>query len=154
MATIINIPDKMLMYEILECSSWMKRPSLSASQSMLYVKIHLLLTVFKVNKLYIMSLADSSNLVQKSGFCIFHLPSERTISEHAYLHICYWFEGSLEPLCLNLSVWGAHRLVFTDLMWDLLASCHTGDRGSSLCVCEWKVCQMSMAIYHVRGKQC
>ncbi len=79
----------MLMYEILEWSSWMKRPSLSASQSMLCVKIHLLLTVFKVNKHYIMSPADSSNLLQKSGFCIFHLPSERTRSEHVHLHICY-----------------------------------------------------------------
>lgn len=152
MATIINIPDKMLVYEILECSSWVKWPS----QSMLCVKIHLLLTVFKVNKHYITSPADSANLVQKSGFCIFRLTSERTRSEHACLHICYWFEESLEPLRLNLSVWEAHtycRLVFTDLLWDLLASCHTGDRGSSLCDCEGKVCQMSMTIYHVCGKQ-
>lgn len=58
----------MLIYEILECSSWMKWPSLSASQSMLCMKIHLFLAVFKVNKHYRTSPADSSNLVQASAY--------------------------------------------------------------------------------------
>lgn len=142
----------MLMYEILECSSWMKWPSFSASQSMLCAKIHLLFTAFKENKHYQTSPADSSNLAQKSGLLHFPLAfREWTRSEHAHLNICNWFEWSLEPLCLNLSVLEAHRLVFTNLMWDLLASCHTGDSRSSLRVCEWKVCQMSMPIYHVYG---
>lgn len=50
--TIINISDKMLMYEILECSSWVKWPSFLALQSMLCVKIHLRFTAFKENKHY------------------------------------------------------------------------------------------------------